>query len=209
MAALIFSRCALPRAPELVFRFLKFSIIEARNSGSSHFCFRVSAIRLRTDAPTTPEATVLLVINSLYSESSAHLRFRDSRIFCFVSSECLKPLRTVLGSRGLRLISPLAYFSFSMFDIFFFVSSVGVYPPFAVLRARRSASFFRLSAFFLSLNSSSVIPSSASFARNRSRFLRRTPSAMRALTSSERVLPLFQGVLPLLAADILALDAEV
>ncbi len=45
--------------------------------------------------------------------------------------------------------------------------------------------------------------------RKRSRFLLRTPSAIRALVSSDRVLPLFHGVFPLLAADILALDADV
>ena len=113
------------------------------------------------------------------------------------------------GSRGRRGAAPLAYFSLRIRDIFSLVSVVGVYPPLVVLRALRSASLLRRSSRFRRSCSSSVMPSSSSLARNFSRLRLRTPSAIRALTSSERVLPLFQGLLPLLAADILALEAEV
>jgi len=50
-------------------------------------------------------------------------------------------------------------------DIFSLVSLVGVYPPLAVRRDRRSASFLRRSSFFRASYSSSVIPSSFSLAR--------------------------------------------
>mmetsp|Transcript_29752 Transcript_29752/g.54650 ORF Transcript_29752/g.54650 Transcript_29752/m.54650 type:complete len:488 (-) Transcript_29752:537-2000(-) len=209
MASLIFLRCDASRFDEDRLRFLNLVIICARNSGFSHFFFRVSEMRWRTPGSTLPDATDLLVMSSRYSASSAHFFRRDSRIFCLVSSVCLKPRRTVEGSRGFRVTSPLAYFSLRILDILAFVSSVGVYPPLAVFLALRSASFFRRSAFFRSRCSSSVMPSSASLARNFSRLRRLTPSAMRALTSGDRWRPLFQGVLPLLAAEILALEEVV
>mmetsp|Transcript_8917 Transcript_8917/g.20745 ORF Transcript_8917/g.20745 Transcript_8917/m.20745 type:complete len:448 (-) Transcript_8917:378-1721(-) len=209
MASDILRRCSSFLLPSFGFLVAIFFIIFERNSGSAHLFFRVSLIRFRTERPTSPEATVLFVMSSRYSESSAHFRRRLSRIFCFVSSECLNPFRIAEGFLGFLLTAPFAYFSLRTFEIFRLVSSVGVYPPLAVFRARRSASFLLRSAFFRSWCSSSVIPSSASLARNRSRFRFRTPSAMRARVSSDLALPLFHAVLPLLAADILAFDSVV
>mmetsp|Transcript_60649 Transcript_60649/g.179848 ORF Transcript_60649/g.179848 Transcript_60649/m.179848 type:complete len:342 (-) Transcript_60649:528-1553(-) len=208
MAMLIFFLCSSSTMTLAFFLVAILSIMYARNSGSSHFFLNVSAIFFLASS----ELFCFLADDTFlarYSGSVAHRFFSDSRIFCFVSSECLNPFLRA-PPFGLRFFtSPLAHFSFRTALIFALVSSVGLYPPFSVRRARRSASFFLRSSFFFCSYSSSVTPMSASFARNRSLFLFRTPSAMRRFTSSDRPFPLFHGTFPLLAAEILAFEALV
>jgi len=123
--------------------------IYSRKAGSCHFC--LSALDIFDQDYWLLLPAFDFLIFCWYLVSSAHFFFKDSLIFCFVSSLCENPFYSRFFT------SPLAWFSFDTSLIFSFVSSVNLYPPLALFLALRSASFFLLSSFFLALSDSDLL----------------------------------------------------